>query len=82
MLVVCSIRDAKADFHQPFFVKTKGEALRGLMDILSDPNSNIHKYPEDFALFYLGTFDELTGSFALLPQPEHLHNAIDLRKDA
>jgi len=76
--VVVSIRDAKAEsFSLPFFQANKALALRTFRELSLDPKSQVNRYPEDYAIFQLGTFDDCTGSFDLLPQPLHLANALD-----
>lgn len=83
MLIVFSIRDSKAEYYKPFFMKTPGEALRGFEDLANDRNGDIGKYPSDFALFQHGKFDEDTGKFFdMLDQPIHLGNALDFVKGA
>jgi hypothetical protein len=68
---VYSIKDLKAAyFMQPFVSRNKGEAVRSFSSAVNDAgNSNnlMAKYPADYALFELGTFDEETG--AIIPFP-------------
>lgn len=47
---------------QPFFLRTKGEAIRALQTELKNENSNLSKYPADFILFELGEFDESSAT--------------------
>lgn len=63
---VCTIRDrAIATYGQPFFVANVGSAIRGFGDEVkrADDNNQLHKHPEDFDLFYLGEYDDQTGTF-------------------
>lgn len=48
-------------FSQPFFVQAQGQAVRMFMDESRNEQSQLNKHPEDFALFYIGEFDERTG---------------------
>ena len=48
-------------FGQPFFVKAQGMAVRMFMDESKNQESQINKHPEDFELWSIGEFDELTG---------------------
>lgn len=62
VLKVFSIHDSKAEaFMAPFTATTNGMAIRMVMNLLSDPNSQASKYPGDFSLFMLGEFDDNTG---------------------
>ena len=42
-------------------MKTKGEATRAFMTTVNDPKSHLNKYPADFTLFEIGTYDETKG---------------------
>lgn len=84
-LVACSVRDAKSEvWMAPMFVRTKGEALRSFVDeVNSDPSkSAIAAHPEDYTLFYLGTFDQLTGLLVPAVQPESLGVGENFRREA
>lgn len=67
-------------YMQPFFMRTKGEAVRALMQLLGDSNTNVAKYPQDFILFQIGTYDDETG--LIQPNaPESLGVAIEFKKE-
>lgn len=70
-LLVFSVRDSKAEaFTRPFFAQTRGMAVRGFRDAVNgDQNEPIAKHPEDFTLFHIGEFDELTGELVKLQSP-------------
>jgi len=75
-----SIRDAKGEiFNTPFFQKTHGEAERSFKQIANDTNSMVYKFPEDYDLYYLGTYDDQTGVFKSLDTPQHLMKAVTLK---
>ena len=72
MRIIVSIFDnATKSYTPPVYSVAKGEAIRSFMDLLDDQNSQYAKHPEDFSLFYLGTFDESTGMFKTV-NPEKL----------
>lgn len=72
-----SIRDSKASaFNLPFFNKTHGEAERNFRELVNDEKSFPSKYPEDFDLYCLGSFDEHTGLLSPLDTPQHIAKAI------
>lgn len=57
-----SIYDAKAKFYQrPFLAPSTGEAIRAFIDSVNDSRYSMSKHPEDFILFEVGTFDDLSG---------------------
>lgn len=73
-LLAFSIRDAKAEaFMRPFFASTRGLAIRAFVDLVNSGNGEpVAKHPDDFALFCIGEFDELTGELVKLEQPVSL----------
>jgi hypothetical protein len=79
---IFAIRDAKADaFLQPFFSPTKGTAIRAFSDAVNDSQSQFFKYPDDFTLFELGTFNDSTGGIELLKQPLAIGNSLEFKRE-
>lgn len=73
-----TIYDSKAELYlAPFFMKTKGEALRAFTDTLSDPQSQIAKHPQDFTLFELGEYDDCHATIDMHQTPISLGVAIE-----
>ena len=61
-LHACSVYDVKVEAYQaPFYARTLGEAERFWTDLRLDQNSPYFKHPEDYQLYRVGEFDELTG---------------------
>lgn len=82
MHCIFSIYDSKtAAYLQPFFMQTKPAAIRAISDTLSDPNHQFAKHPEDYTLFYLGTFEDQHSKFDLEETPVSLCVCIELIKD-
>lgn len=76
MMIVCSVLDTKVGaFLPPFFMRSKGEALRAFSDTVRDEKSSFNRNRADFQLFLLGTWDDTTGVFGMPPQPERLIGA-------
>lgn len=76
-LKVFSIRDSKAEtYNTPWYKSTEGEALRDFHTAVNDPQSFLNKYPKDFDLYLLGSYDPSTGQFETLQQPKHMLEAI------
>jgi hypothetical protein len=69
ILLVFAVYDSKAGFFEvPFFVQHKGQAIRAVIDLGSDLQSRIGRYPTDYSLFQIGTYDQDTGIlFATAP---------------
>lgn len=81
-LLACSVYDsAVGAFMPPFFARSKAEALRFFMDLVSDPNRQVHSHPEDYALFALGTYDDGNGFLEPLAVPEKYITALECRSD-
>lgn len=83
VLKAYSIRDEKSEiFHLPFFKHTHGEAEREFKTLTNDNKSTISKFPEDYDLFHIGTYDDNTGKFEPLVTPTHMVKAIQLKEQA
>lgn len=77
-----SIRDSKAEvYNTPFFSKTHGEAERNFAQLTRDDKSMVNKYPEDYDLYHIGTYDDLSGVFTGLDTPQHIVKAVNLIKN-
>lgn len=75
---VFSVYDSKVEnYFKPFYESTKGSAIRAFTEIARDKDSQIGKYPEDFSLFELGSYDDSSAIFTLLPAPVHLGGALE-----
>lgn len=79
---VFAIYDSKSEvYSKPLFTLTKGEMLRTFIDIANDQQTPICQHPEDYCLYYIGEYDELTGM--LKPEVhESLGKAIEFKKVA
>lgn len=61
---IFSVFDEKAAcFGQAFFAKTVGLAERQFMDAVNDDATEISRHPEDYTLWYLGTYNDEEGTF-------------------
>lgn len=58
-----SIYDKKAEaFPQPPFpVEYKGHAVRAFTEMINDKSTDLGKHPEDYQLFYIGSFNKENG---------------------
>jgi len=61
-LLICTVRDAAIDaYGQPIFVRHTGEACRSFADECNREGSTFNKHPEDYELFFIGTYDDDRG---------------------
>lgn len=59
-----SIFDKKAaTYMRPFLCKHVSEATRSIQMAIEEKNSPISKWPADFVLYLVGSFDSSTGEF-------------------
>lgn len=78
-LKVFAIYDAAVGaYMQPFYVQSKGQAIRMWLDTVSDEKTQFNKHPADFTLFELGEYDEESGTHTNLKTPESLGTALSL----
>lgn len=88
ILHVMSLFDKKARaFNRPFFVAHVDLGVRSLAGEVNQqasatPPSELARFPEDFALYTLGTFDDGTGHFQLTATPTIVCEAVALKKGA
>lgn len=67
---VLAIRDsAVGAFQAPFVHVALGAAVRAFGDAVKNPESGMDKHPEDYELYHLADFDEVTGLFIAGEQP-------------
>lgn len=63
-LHIFSIYDsAVGAYMQPFFARSTGDAVRSFQDAVNDPKTSFNAHSSDYTLFYLGTFDDDSGTF-------------------
>ena len=67
MQIVFTIYDLKSESYGPLGTgRTLGEISRMLMQTCADPNTTMSKYPEDFVLIELGSYDMVSGKIDVL----------------
>lgn len=76
---IFAIRDVKvSSYHTPFFTQNEIMAVRNLTAYLTNENSIISQFPEDYELFHLGSFDEITAKFTMFDNPKFVINAMSV----
>ncbi len=79
---IYTIHDSKAEaFMNPFFLNSKGEAIRTFTEAVNDPQSTISKYPDDFTLFEIGIYDTDDGLIETYEAKKSLGNALEYKKE-
>lgn len=83
IIKIFTIFDQKAEAYlAPFFLNTKGQAIRAFSDSINDPSHQFNHHPEDYTLFQLGEYDDSAASIDTLPSPISLGVAIEYIKEA
>lgn len=86
MKYLFSVRDNKAGFFlPPFLLISEGEAVRAFEEATLNPQSPISQHPEDYKLYNLGQFDEISGEIISNPLSladglNALQNIVNARK--
>lgn len=74
-----SVFDTKAlIYHLPFFQPTDGAAIRMLADLVNDSNTQMGRYPADFVLYCVGTYDGNVGGLQSSLPIRHIIDAVAL----
>lgn len=82
MKKIFSIFDSRAlAFLQPFHLPSQAHAIRTVSEAMQEPNSIFADYPEDFTLFEIGSFDELTGELQPMLMHSNLGNLLRLKNE-
>lgn len=78
---IFTIHDSKAEvFKKTFTANTTGEILRQWQVMANDPETEIGKFPADFTLFEIGTFNLQTGLIDTYESKKSLGTALEYVK--
>jgi hypothetical protein len=81
IMKVFTIYDSKAESYlQPFFMQSKGQAIRAFSELVNDEKHNFGKYPADFTLFELGVWDDSKALFTTYATPVSLGVAVEFKQ--
>lgn len=76
-----TVYDSKAQaYMMPFFMNSRGEALRAWQDLCNDEKTQFGKHPEDFTLFEIGEYDQETGKITQTTAFISLGTALEFKK--
>ena len=77
-LKIYSVYDSKAQAYlQPFYMPSRGAALRAWGDAVNDNNGQFKKHAGDYSLFELGEFNDENGTFEIDIQRTNLGNGVE-----
>jgi hypothetical protein len=79
ILQVFSVFDKAVGAHlQPFFCRSKGDALRSFGDACNDEKHQFYQHGMDYMLVFLGEFDDVSGLFKT-GEPVRLLSALEVK---
>lgn len=80
---VFAVFDNKAEAYlTPFFLPTVGMAVRVFSDCVNSDSHQFGSHPEDYTLFRLGVWDDVTCTFEKLEAKQALHNGLEVLKSS
>lgn len=79
-LKIFSIYDSKTEaYMQPFFMTTRGAALRDWTQAINDEKTQFSRHPTDFTLFEIGEYDDSTATISNHAANVSLGTAIEFK---
>lgn len=70
-----AIKDRAANaFMQPFFTVNENTAVRAIGQAMRDPSHNFVVNAKDYSLYFIGIFDDHTGTLAQTQEPSFVVN--------
>lgn len=70
ILQVYTIKDIKTEIYgSPFYVHTEEQVFRDLATLVREDGHMFNQWPEDFALYELGTWNDETGELLMKTDP-------------
>lgn len=80
--LVFAVEDVKAGvFGDPIVVEHEAIAVRSFAEVANDAQSNICKYPDDFRLVRLGSYDTVSGEIVCADAKQDLGFASRYRRE-
>lgn len=81
LLKVYSVYDSKAEVYmQPFFMQSRGAALRAFGDAVNDSGHMFAKHAGDYTLFEIGEFHDDSALIVSYSAPINLGVAVEFLK--
>jgi hypothetical protein len=80
-VMIYSVYDSKAEaFMLPQFYQTKGIAIRAFVEAVNTEGTPFNKYPADFTMFELGSFEDNECKFEVYDTPKSIGLGIEFVK--
>lgn len=74
-MLLISLLDRKANaFLKPVAAGSEAEAIRSIQMTLKQPEGLLSQFPEDFAVYEVGSFDVRSGELTPTIPPRHVAN--------
>lgn len=68
-------------YHTPFFAAAEGAAIRSFSDLVNDKNTSVGRHPTDYVLFFIGVYDDQSGTMVPVAPIVHVIDANALVKE-
>lgn len=69
-LQLFAIRDrVVGSYHRPFTAANEFEAQRMVLSVMQNDDNQLHHHPDDFSLYHLGEYDQITGVINAFVEP-------------
>lgn len=76
---ILTVKDRALNIHNlPFTQQTTAQAVRGFTDEINNQGSALAQHPDDYDLYIIGHYDEVTGTLVPLERPELVVRGKDL----
>jgi len=73
LYVIVAVQDrALAAFNRPWYVQTRGFAIRAFSDEINKKDGQMRGHEDDFDLYILGSWDDETGAFENSTPPQQI----------
>lgn len=80
-LKVFTSYDTKVEAYlQPFFMRTRGEAIRAWTELANNPEHLFSKHPGDYTLFEIGEYDDATAQLTPSRAFTNLGTALEFKR--
>ena len=66
-------------YNVPMFLRSRGEAIRSFQAAANEGDSNISKWPDQYTLFEIGTYDDASARVEMYAAPESLGTALQYK---
>jgi len=80
MMKLFSVRDLKGEtFGAPMSIRTEGIAKRSFVDACQQKDSDLNRYPADYILYEIGTYNPDSGKVKGHDTPIHVLTGVEAK---